>query len=480
MAKSPHFAAEFGQKLAANGWIIHRLLPHDAVIDAERGFHSLLPPQIAAAERARGKAPGFVSSIRSDGVAEWSLRSGWEKGSVPDRATLALWATQPASGLGVLLAPLLGEYALVAVDIDIRNAEIAAECAAVVETYLPKTVRRIGRAPKSMYLFRVPVALAYSATGNFILPGDRPDEAGYKPHAVEFLSAGKQIAAFGVHPQTLRPYEWPEGCIVDNRPTDLPLVTAEQIDLVRVLCREVLAKHGTPVGKFANRRNTSAPKKPRDAYRAPSVEIFREAMKFVENDNLARNEWVAMGYAICGAVGDEGEFDFVDWSAKSDKYHGNATLPTWRSIARGGDNVKSGWGTIRYHAIRGGWVDPSLAEGFETIEPTAVALPTADEAAATFRGALAGWLAGPVAAYRSGDPDALLLGPPQAGAHVGTGIGKTTATIEALISTSHRVVFFVPSHVKTLEVVEQINATAGRPIAARWLGRDREDPSDTN
>ncbi len=105
-------------------------------------------------------------------------------------------------------------------------------------------------------------------------------------------------------------------------------------------------------------------------------------------------------------------------------------------------------------------------------------LPTADECSALYRTAFQGWLAGPVAIWRSGDADALCAGPPQAAAAVGTGIGKTTVTLDELIRTELRVAFFVPSHLKTGEVMEDINRMAGAPIAARWLGRDRFSPND--
>jgi hypothetical protein len=36
-----------------------------------------------------------------------------------------------------------------------------------------------------------------------------------KGTAVEMLASGQQVAAFGIHPDTLRPYAWPEGDLTE-------------------------------------------------------------------------------------------------------------------------------------------------------------------------------------------------------------------------------------------------------------------------
>lgn len=105
---------------------------------------------------------------------------------------------------------------LVAVDIDILDADLAHQAAEIVTSRLGDTILRVGRWPKRLLLYRTLTHFAKMRVGK-----------------IEVLGQGQQFVAFGVHPDTLRSYDWPLG----DSPLDLafdalPLVDAAMIEAV--------------------------------------------------------------------------------------------------------------------------------------------------------------------------------------------------------------------------------------------------------
>jgi hypothetical protein len=108
---------------------------------------------------------------------------------------------------------------LVVVDADVLEPELAASIAALAKAVCGKTpLRRVGRAPKFALLYRVASPLAKMETPDLILP------SGLKAQ-VEVLGLGQQVVAFGIHPDTLQAYQWPEGSPDSHAFADLPEVT---------------------------------------------------------------------------------------------------------------------------------------------------------------------------------------------------------------------------------------------------------------
>jgi hypothetical protein len=102
-----------------------------------------------------------------------------------------------------------------AIDIDIMDADVSAEVAEIAADVLGETpLIRIGQAPKSMLIYRT--------DGTIISRKLAPIE----------LSAGSgQIAVFGWHEKTGRPYHWPKSDIMELATdcNDIPLVSATDI-----------------------------------------------------------------------------------------------------------------------------------------------------------------------------------------------------------------------------------------------------------
>jgi hypothetical protein len=112
---------------------------------------------------------------------------------------------------------------LVAVDIDILDADLAHQASEIVNSRLGDTMLRVGRWPKRLLLYRTLTPFTKLSVGK-----------------IEVLGLGQQFVAFGVHPDTGRPYDWPLG----ESPLDLgfdalPLVDAAMIEAVLAELRPI-------------------------------------------------------------------------------------------------------------------------------------------------------------------------------------------------------------------------------------------------
>lgn len=103
---------------------------------------------------------------------------------------------------------------LVGVDIDILDADLAHQAAAIVNARLGPALLRVGRWPKRLLLYRTETPFAKFNVGK-----------------VEVLARGQQFVAFGIHPDTGRPYDWPMGESPLNVALDaLPLVNEAMVE----------------------------------------------------------------------------------------------------------------------------------------------------------------------------------------------------------------------------------------------------------
>ena len=167
------FMAQFGDALVANGWPI-------------------LPIQPGT------KKPGRYR------CGAWSDYPDWSRHAA--RATteheLALWREWPDAGVGIVCGTV------VAVDIDLHVPELASAVEELARERLGDTpFCRIGRAPKRL--------LVYRATEPF---------RGIRRAPLEILGEGQQFVAHAIHPDTGRPYDWPDRPPADLDVSDLPVV----------------------------------------------------------------------------------------------------------------------------------------------------------------------------------------------------------------------------------------------------------------
>jgi hypothetical protein len=149
-------------------------------------------------------------------------------------------------------------------DIDVRVAELVRQLVGVARTRLGDTpLERVGMAPKTLLAYRADVTFKKISTVEFALPGDDWTSPGYKWHKVEILAEGQQFVAYGIHPDTLEPYQWIHGG-PDTIPwADLPVITEAQarafVDEAEAILR---AAGGIPKAEVEGKAEKKAAFKP--------------------------------------------------------------------------------------------------------------------------------------------------------------------------------------------------------------------------
>jgi AAA domain-containing protein/bifunctional DNA primase/polymerase-like protein len=176
-----------------------------------------------------GKAPPtFGKNNRRKGLADWQKLDG------VTREQIEMWGkTWPdAVNTGVLtrLMPTL--------DIDILNEEAAR----TVEDYVRKRFEdrgrilpRIGKPPKRAIPFKTDTPFA-KIVANVVAPNGSAEK-------IEFLGDGQQVAVFGIHPDTQKPYRWRGGEPGQFAREELPHIREEEAQkLVDDIVTEVLVR----------------------------------------------------------------------------------------------------------------------------------------------------------------------------------------------------------------------------------------------
>jgi hypothetical protein len=263
--------------------------------------------------RVGGKAPGFdgwgKSRATKDQLKEW-LEHGHRQ-----------------AGVGILTKNTP------AIDIDIRDEKVAALMDAYVRKHLGGKLVRFGLAPKRLFLFRCDTPFRKMRTTV------RTDEWGEKQQ-IEVLGEGQQFVAFHKHPETGKPYTWPdEGqSPLHVRANDLPTLTVEKIESLLAYFEEVADAEDWKVGKAARSRaravdndnpfaEDTAPIEMRDD------EIRSRLMMVPGADDY--DTWSQIGMALYHQWdgGEPGLTLWHEWSETADNYDNDALERKWASFA---------------------------------------------------------------------------------------------------------------------------------------------------
>ncbi len=281
--------------------------------------------------------------------------------------------------------------ALVGVDVDVLDEALSAQLVdRAVEMFGPTSLRRIGRAPKMLLVYRVETPHDKLSTPDLIFGEDPADKSAKAK--VEILAQGQQFVAFGIHPDTMAPYTWPEKSPLDITFADVPLVTLELLEQFVTESEGVLRAAGGRTKaeikddakeqkKAEKEQKKSADKESKDQKKAdkesqdretekrekrekqgyaaagirpgdkPSREKIASALRRIPND-LDYDEWIKIGFALYGELGDSGRDLWEAWSAT---YTGNdpkVSAAKWPSF-KGGRSVSIG--TLFWHARNLGW-----------------------------------------------------------------------------------------------------------------------------
>ena len=180
--------------------------------------------------------------------------AGWQRPAVTD---FEVWRrSHPACGVGLLTRTIP------AVDIDFQDAAVGNEIEALARQMLGDSpLLRFGKYPKRLLAYRAVKSFVKLKSHVVLAPDDPADGKG---HAVEILGDGQQFVAFGIHPDTQRPYDWPNSSPLMVCAGDLPAITAEQAETFITAVNEMIETRLVPAG-WRYRHPAKAPQAPRDA-----------------------------------------------------------------------------------------------------------------------------------------------------------------------------------------------------------------------
>lgn len=316
-------------------------VPEDAPSNSTRGTERVVPQEAngskSPAELRLSLIGGGYSPIPAKGKD--TLVKGWQKKANASAEVITRWSERYPDHLntGLLAAHTPG------LDVDIEDQAAADAIEDMVREHYAdrgKILTRIGRAPKRLIPFRTNAPFK-KITRVFGGGGEK----------IEFLGDGQMFVAFGIHPDTGRPYEWHGGEPGQVKREDLPDVTEAEAEalideITQMLCgdfgyADLNGRRITDGG--APRLNNMPPADP---------EEVRAALSVVPADDY--DVWLHVGSALHREFGDDGFETWDEWSKKSAKYDAAGCSKKWEECKKLTEHTV---GTIFYHADQAspGW-----------------------------------------------------------------------------------------------------------------------------
>lgn len=250
------------------------------------------------------------------------------------------------AGCGILCGIVRG------IDIDVTRADLSRELRGRAEDIWGRMPARTGLAPKVLLCVRTASAGNKLFSLRFRFPDDPP---GAKPHGIEILGKGQQFVAYGMHPDTRAAYTWNgAGEPLEVPLEQLPIATEDELfGFLQWANNRLLEAGGVPCGNLAH--NDSTQRTTSDELAAHNPEECAEAVAAIPNDDLHWDDWVYVGLAIKGALGDAGITVWHEFSRRSAKYDPELTAAAFRSFKP----ERIGAGTLYRLAFGAGWQRPT-------------------------------------------------------------------------------------------------------------------------
>ena len=299
MTENESFMEQHGATLAANGYHIIPILPGQ-------------------------KMPGKYQH------GLWIPYSGWQKHC--DRPTanfeLEIWSRFPDCAIGLACGGVIG------IDIDVLDDAAAHAIEVLAREMLGDTpAKRVGMAPKR--------ALFYRTEEPF---------GGMKRHPLEIYGRGQQMVIYAIHPATGLPYQWPGESLTEIDSSRIPLITQDMAKAFLDRAWELVPAE-LRSGRLGG-GGASPGSSPPSGDLKGTAEAIKAALAYVPNNDLGWDDWIKIGLAIKGALGDKGRAIWLEWSDTSPKNVDKISAFEWRRFNP--NNI--GAGTIYWLAEQAGWV----------------------------------------------------------------------------------------------------------------------------
>jgi RecA-family ATPase len=247
------------------------------------------------------------------------------------RPTIKEWTSSeytPPTGfdnnnVGVLCG--VGEHPLCAIDIDFIDHSLIQEIKQYIVDNLGYAPIRIGRSPKLMFIYR--------ASRKGIRKQKTKESSSYQGH-LEILGVGQQFVAYGIHPDTKKPYTWGSKQLHELEASELRVVTEQQLkDLIDFVSSLINIEE--PVKTLEpNEYDPDDPldEKPRMGL---SYKDIKDIISVLDPDcprDMWRNIGMAIHYETEGSS--EGLNVWDAWSARGSKYKEGEIEIQWESFGK--------------------------------------------------------------------------------------------------------------------------------------------------
>lgn len=277
------------------------LAEHGAAL-IDNGYN-IIPIQVGK------KAPGF---------------DGWQKAR-STKPQLEDWLKNGHrwSGVGILTRHTP------AIDIDVLDEDVADKIEEWVRFNIGDTPVRVGRAPKRLMMFRTDEPFRKMRSSVY------RDQFGDK-HQIEILCDGQQFVAYHKHPDTGKPYKWPneDENPLNVRAPDLDTLNADQVGELFAYFDELAEKEGWVVEKSARQQAKQLDADNPFLEDSAPVDItdneLRARLLLVPNPD-DYDTWLHVGFALYHQYdGDElGRQFWHEWAETADNYDGDALDRRW-------------------------------------------------------------------------------------------------------------------------------------------------------
>ena len=247
-------------------------------------------------------------------------------------------------GVGILCG--FGDNPVVGLDCDIDGD---AELSALVRSRFNEILGfedvnpiRHGKRPKFLILGRIEPEERFSKFSSVKFSRDDGKTAAQ----IEVLGAGHFFVAYGIHPDTGKPYEW-EDNLLGEFPEDIPIAELPIFSVAKLreclkAFEEEVAKRGgySPLGSATQSAETSdwtaaEPQKQPLELETKFVETILKDLTEAKKINVDDYEsWLQVGMALHHQFGgnEEGKALWNEWSAASSKYDPNAIEAKWATF----------------------------------------------------------------------------------------------------------------------------------------------------
>lgn len=259
-------------------------------------------------------------------------------------------------GIGIKLG--IGSHPLCAIDIDCSHPELAQWAIDVCEQRFSGGLIRLGNAPRAIILLRASESgwhkqssIGFTWIGHESRKTRETLFSDFRPkpntQQIEILGKGQQFVAFGIHPDTGKPYEWvdlfggPIGLEIDQ----LPIVYKKEIiefiksfeefaanlpDIKSPEADQITFRHNDP-SEYDSSLLIGAWDDP-----VPGIDLAMAATYLPANTDKDYDSWFKIGAALHHQFGgsDEAFALWDSWSQGSIKYEASKTLSSWRSFGK--------------------------------------------------------------------------------------------------------------------------------------------------